>query len=841
MATLSNITNTQAKNKGLIGIDLLKKKKAADQVYTAPNIVQKPVDLSKPTQNLNVTGTSATSGGNKFILPQNVAPKAPLPAKEAPVDPYSTPEYLQALADKKNKIAQEALVEKGMQDTNKVASTYGLATGPSTIEEAVKAFKDKQAAQKSDLQKQIDEANRVDKLQAGASNAQAESAQAANTATFAQGREGAMSGTTPKLVSEFNTATQKRVNDTNTRLDYAISQREKLMTDLDEAQKSGQQELAASIEKQLSLAQLQIDKVQTDLANATAEATKEAAGFLDKATTAISSGNDGGAIAKMSVPEISALYKVDANTAVALQSYSLQKAQLDQNAPDYQAKVASLNRNLTQAKLDNLDIQTKALDLIGTYQSLGQFDLADNVARDAGLMDNPVYTQQKEQIGQALKYQEQTFKSSGAYIPAKGVYKVIPNGKGGIEIDTPVGQCPANGRGQCGEFSNDFYGLPPDKRIFGNSYASKADNINSDVPVVGGAFIMKTSGESAPYGHVGIITQVYKINPNLPATRDNIKGFDFKDSNRHNNETIDTGHFDGNNFLSGGFTGFFDPKKPSPGWEPPSSMQPGIDADAETLMGHFPLLYSSKASEVDTLLVDDWAKQVSNGASLNDIKAQIDASSVPKAKQAGYVANILQQVASKASGMTKEVNLDTPEMKKQRAKLASSNEAKAINAFNDLEGAINTYKSLVDKAGAVAWNEENQASITNAYANLKVKWKEAANLGALTGPDLGLIEDAIPNITGKVAFLNKLRSGDAKQNILDAIDLELSRVSRERENRANTLKNIFPDFEGTDLLEGIIGGGTQSSTNGYNPNSLLDELSSSSSQASFLDLLNKAK
>lgn len=134
-------------------------------------------------------------------------------------------------------------------------------------------------------------------------------------------------------------------------------------------------------------------------------------------------------------------------------------------------------------------------------------------------------------------------------------------------------------------------------------------------------------------------------------------------------------------------------------------------------------------------------------------------------------------------------------------KAAKAPEYKTTKAFYELQQSLSKYRGLVDAAGALAIAEENQPSIRSAYADLKVKWKEAANLGALTGPDLGLIEDAIPDITSKWNILKKWLPGDLKKSYIDAIDSQSETISTNAQRNLISLANAFPQLENTSILK----------------------------------------
>jgi hypothetical protein len=64
-------------------------------------------------------------------------------------------------------------------------------------------------------------------------------------------------------------------------------------------------------------------------------------------------------------------------------------------------------------------------------------------------------------------------------------------------------------------------------------------------------------------------------------------------------------------------------------------------------------------------------------------------------------------------------------------------------ALDNLDSAINDYEAQLKKYGAVESYGEGKGILENSYANLLIQMKEAANLGALTGPDMEIMGQTI--------------------------------------------------------------------------------------------------
>ena len=82
--------------------------------------------------------------------------------------------------------------------------------------------------------------------------------------------------------------------------------------------------------------------------------------------------------------------------------------------------------------------------------------------------------------------------------------------------------------------------------------------------------------------------------------------------------------------------------------------------------------------------------------------------------------------------------------------------------------AIGRARELVNQYGITVMPGESQDQLNAAFTNLQLQYKDAAGLGALTGPDMGLIEKALGDPTsitqlfrgGKDGVLAKLNEAE---------------------------------------------------------------------------------
>lgn len=132
----------------------------------------------------------------------------------------------------------------------------------------------------------------------------------------------------------------------------------------------------------------------------------------------------------------------------------------------------------------------------------------------------------------------------------------------------------------------------------------------------------------------------------------------------------------------------------------------------------------------------------------------------------------------------------------------SSPQGKKLTSLSNLYQLSNTYKNLVDTYGFNAVGA-NKTLLDNAYADLKIAYKEAANLGALTGPDVGIIEDAIKPASGATNYL-KYKIAGGKGGVSAGIDQALGKARREALQNYKQLTTRNSNYSNSEYVRGLI-------------------------------------
>ena len=101
------------------------------------------------------------------------------------------------------------------------------------------------------------------------------------------------------------------------------------------------------------------------------------------------------------------------------------------------------------------------------------------------------------------------------------------------------------------------------------------------------------------------------------------------------------------------------------------------------------------------------------------------------------IDNIYSEIAARNNDMARGVLTD-----KEVKALDDSPQGKNVRTLGDLKQKLNGYRELVKLYGTSSFGAQ-KAKLNAAFADLKIAYKTAAELGALQGPDILLLEEAL--------------------------------------------------------------------------------------------------
>lgn len=126
-----------------------------------------------------------------------------------------------------------------------------------------------------------------------------------------------------------------------------------------------------------------------------------------------------------------------------------------------------------------------------------------------------------------------------------------------------------------------------------------------------------------------------------------------------------------------------------------------------------------------------------------------------------------------------------------RGMINTSEQAKKIRNIGTLNTKLANLENLVSNIGAEV-SGADKAKLESAFKDAEVAWKEAANLGALQGPDIEMIRGALGQspTTGKGLFGYALSGG--KEGLLSKIRGARERAILEGQGHLENVMTVFP-------------------------------------------------
>lgn len=174
---------------------------------------------------------------------------------------------------------------------------------------------------------------------------------------------------------------------------------------------------------------------------------------------------------------------------------------------------------------------------------------------------------------------------------------------------------------------------------------------------------------------------------------------------------------------------------------------------------------------------------------------------------------------SASSGLTQS-GLSSSQIKQ----IESSPEAKKLQSLKDLKNKLQAYREVAAQPAGFDIYGSRKATLDSLYADLKIAYKDAAGLGALTGPDLTILSEAIKPMSGISNLAGYLTSGGQK-GVLNSIDQAVKAAQKAADTNYNTLLSKYRGYQSDpyiqNLGQGLI---TPSGGRGDSLDSVLDNL-----------------
>lgn len=207
------------------------------------------------------------------------------------------------------------------------------------------------------------------------------------------------------------------------------------------------------------------------------------------------------------------------------------------------------------------------------------------------------------------------------------------------------------------------------------------------------------------------------------------------------------------------------------------------------------------------------AKSAGSAEGVASLVGKYSASYLDRQLKQAQLANIYSTIA--------ERNKTIEDSKKTTAvssKMDADDDFKKLKGNAELKSALIAYQSAVEEGGAKRKDTAGGANLDTLYQDVLQAYRAAKNLGALQGPDLQLVDDAIKRATfektgtGKVTNValfgipTTLKRAKTEKNALSSIATAFDTVDRNTERFKSIISSKNPDWVDTDYFKAVIGG-----------------------------------
>jgi len=177
-----------------------------------------------------------------------------------------------------------------------------------------------------------------------------------------------------------------------------------------------------------------------------------------------------------------------------------------------------------------------------------------------------------------------------------------------------------------------------------------------------------------------------------------------------------------------------------------------------------------------------------------------------------YDGKYYAYMAGRPQGQVQSLEKTDPaEYNKLSRTMKKDTSYQALDTQQSFRQQLIAYRDVVERAGGRQVMGAKATEAASSYNNLLITWKKMAGLGVLSGADLELAWNAIPNITKRGPVENLLKGG--KGSVLSALDNLISVSGQESMLQYGSLQSFYPELEGSEALNEAY----RMATIGYTP------------------------
>jgi len=186
------------------------------------------------------------------------------------------------------------------------------------------------------------------------------------------------------------------------------------------------------------------------------------------------------------------------------------------------------------------------------------------------------------------------------------------------------------------------------------------------------------------------------------------------------------------------------------------------------------------------------------------IQTEIFKRALPKTEEEKLEARLKEAQISKTEADIQKIQNDISSGVLNDAEIARidrSPEGKKLQTLNDLKRSAQKYLNLIEEYGYQAAGI-GRTLIESAYADFKIKQKEADNLGALTGPDVAILSERVKPLTG-LAGAGAALIGGGSAGVIEGVRQIIRNVEEEGRDKFESLKRRNPKYGASEYVQGL--------------------------------------
>jgi len=168
-------------------------------------------------------------------------------------------------------------------------------------------------------------------------------------------------------------------------------------------------------------------------------------------------------------------------------------------------------------------------------------------------------------------------------------------------------------------------------------------------------------------------------------------------------------------------------------------------------------------------------------------------------KQQEFMNNASIFNGQRSRGEVSLADYDPIAYKKMKDDFVTNDYVKALKMETEILPKMKQYRDLVAKNGFEYVGGDKQL-MEAIHKEISTTWKDIKGLGALTGPDMALIEGALPQAHSAPSNIAKSLTFVSPQDVVNVYDDWIKKAEKETEANIKVINSLYSDLRSDDVL-----------------------------------------